>query len=32
MAGTEELFQKLRQEISVLQQALLAMVRDGAQR
>jgi HPt (histidine-containing phosphotransfer) domain-containing protein len=31
MAGAEESFQKLRQEISVLQQALLAMVRDRAQ-
>lgn len=32
MAGVEELFQKLRQEISGLQQALHAMVQDGAQR
>lgn len=30
MAGAEELFQKLRQEISELQQALHAMVRNGA--
>lgn len=30
MAGTEELFQKLQQEISELQQALHAMVRDRA--
>lgn len=32
MAGTESLLQKLRQEISELQQTLHAMVRDGAQR
>lgn len=32
MARAEELFQKLRQEISELQQALHAMVRDRAQR
>jgi HPt (histidine-containing phosphotransfer) domain-containing protein len=32
MAGTEKLLQKLRQEISELQQTLRAMVRDGAQR
>lgn len=30
MAGAEKLFQKLRQEISELQQALHAMVQDGA--
>jgi HPt (histidine-containing phosphotransfer) domain-containing protein len=30
MAGTEKLLQKLRQEISELQQTLRAMVRDGA--
>ena len=32
MAGTEKLFQKLRQEISELQQALHVMVQDGARR
>ena len=32
MAGTESLLQKLRQEISELQQTLHAMVRHGAQR
>ena len=32
MAGAEKLFQRLLQEISVLQHALRAMVRDGAQR
>lgn len=32
MAGTESLVQRLRQEISEVQQSLHAMVRDGAQR